>query len=159
MCFSWTIKWYMLYKLFMELRNAKRCHKYEPFNRLHPVFTFWCYVACHAHLCEFCKILSVKSVQNGRQAWRLELPHSSDWLDLLVRSVVLTVLVPLNITMSHDKTPCNLTDRYRSQNSSDWYCPWRLCFNSSCTKLLFISSIDVTLVLQQRFSCVWYWCL
>jgi len=70
---------YMLYKLFMELRNAKRCHKYRPFKLLYSVFIFWCYVVYRARLCEFCKVLSVKSVQHGRQAWRLELTHSSDW--------------------------------------------------------------------------------
>ena len=45
-------------------------------------------------------------------------------IDLLVRSGILTV----RVTPPHDKTPNNLADRYRGQDSSDWHCPWRLCF-------------------------------
>ena len=106
-----------------------------------------------------CKVLSKKSVFTvvGRpNVWSYA---RFSLIDLFVKSEVFMVFVTLNFTVSHDNTPCNLVDRYETTRC---HLPEvrilqihtvheDFVLNSSCTKLLFLSSSNVRLVLPYTF--------
>lgn len=122
------------------------------FKLLYLVFTCWCYDVYHARLCEFCKVLLVKSV--FKMAGR---PNVWSYRAVQIDSFI------GDIWSSHGSRWLWVSQCHMIRRRVIWQIDTGVhedfVLNSSCTKLLFLSSSDIIVLLQQRYSCVGYWCV